>query len=67
MELNWHDLRKNPNDVPSGYYDVLVSAIIGNDGMQEEVVFISQWDTNRWTNCDSEIVIGWMDIPTPLK
>ena len=31
--MEWHDLRKNPDDVPGGYYDVLVTAICGRNGM----------------------------------
>ena len=66
--MEWHDLRKNPDDVPSGYYDVLVTGICGENGMQESYVFISQWDDSMgWSNCDSEIVIGWTEMPNPLE
>ena len=65
--MEWHDLRKNPDDVPSGYYDVLVTGKKKKNGMQESYVFISQWDGSiGWSNCDSEIIIGWMEKPKPL-
>lgn len=66
--MEWHDLRKNPDDVPGGYYDVLVTAICGRNGMQESYVFISQWNGSMgWSDCDSEIIIGWTEIPKPLE
>lgn len=66
--MGWHDLRKNPDDVPSGYYDVFVTGICGKNGMQKSFVFISQWNGSMgWSNCDSEIIIGWMEMPKPLE
>lgn len=66
--MGWHDLRKNPDDVPDGYYDVLVTGICGRNGKKESYIFISQWNGSMgWSNCDSEIIIGWMEMPKPLE
>ena len=68
MGTAWHDIFSNPNDLPREYTDVLVTAICGRNGVSEKYVFIAQYDGLRkyWTNCDSEIIIAWMEMPKPF-
>ena len=54
----WHDLRKNPNDLPDDTYDVLAQA-----GYKVHYNFFQ----NVWVNEKDEIdehVIAWCEIPT---
>lgn len=56
-------------DPPEFNTDVLVSTIVGDGyGKITEYRFIAQYTTDgHWTNCDSDIVIAWGELPAPYR
>ena len=63
----WHDIIKDPTDVPDSYRDVLVTSYVGDDGVPTPYVYIAQYrpDKKNWSNCDSDIIVAWMECPKP--
>lgn len=46
--------------------DLMVSAVNGDgDGNLDSYIFISQWTGVGWTNCDTEIITAWAEMPKP--
>ena len=55
----WHDLRKDPNDLPNGY-----RAVLNQDGMN----IVYDYDNKVWRNDDADEYIcddpiAWCEIP----
>lgn len=56
--IQWHDLRKDPNDLPKDNKNVYVQYADGNVG------FDSWYDNSRWFNNDPSPIIAWCEITT---
>jgi hypothetical protein len=58
----WHDLRKNPEDLPSSYHPVL--------NEHGEHVFYSK-DSESWNRCEGNMrpchVVAWCEVPRFVK
>ena len=65
----WHDILKNPKDLPESGKEVLVTCICGDNGKIEYFIFITRYNFSRdiWENCDTEIVTAWAELPQPYK
>ena len=53
----WHDLRKDPNDLPKEDYEIITLHENGNKNIQN-------WKNGNWTNAIVIPVIAWCEIPT---
>ena len=58
----WHDLRKNPDDLPKTNKDVLVMI---RRAKYQEITVKACYDLSRWIyqNWSNDVVLAWMDIP----
>lgn len=53
----WHDLRKDPNDLPKEDCEIITLHENGNKNIQK-------WKNGNWTNAIVIPVIAWCEIPT---
>ena len=53
----WHDLRKDPNDLPKKDCEVITLHENGNKN-------IIRWKNGNWTNAIVIAVIAWCEIPS---
>ena len=53
----WHDLRKDPNDLPKEDCEIITLHKNGNKNIQ-------RWKNGNWTNAIVIPVIAWCEIPT---
>lgn len=71
--FNWHVVTYKEdgmiNDPPEFNTDILLSTIMGDGhGKITEYRFIGQYTPDgKWTNCDSDIVIAWGELPAPYR
>ena len=52
----WHDLRKDPNDLPKEDCEIITLHENGNKNIQK-------WKNGNWTNAIVIPVIAWCEIP----
>lgn len=55
-QTKWHDLRKDPNDLPKKDCEVI---ILHENGRKH----IQKWKNGNWTNAIVVPVIKWCEIP----
>ena len=55
--VKWHDLRKDPNDLPKEDCEIITLHENGNKNIQK-------WKNGNWTNAIVIPVIAWCEIPT---
>ena len=53
----WHNLRKDPNDLPKEDCEIITLHENGNKNIQK-------WKNGNWTNAIVISVIAWCEIPT---
>ena len=58
----WHDLRKNPNDLPEENQEVLVLFTLPDKSKND--VITAQFENNDFNFVDLQDVIAWREIPT---
>ena len=58
----WHDLRKNPDDLPEENQEVLVLFTLPDKSKND--VIIAQFENNDFNFVDLQDVIAWCEIPT---
>ena len=58
----WHDLRKNPNDLPEENQEVLVLFTLPDKSKND--VITAQFENNDFNFVDLQDVIAWCEIPT---
>ena len=58
----WHDLRKNPKDLPAESQEVLVYFTLPDKSRNS--VAIAQFKSNDFDIVDLQDVIAWYEIPT---
>ena len=58
----WHDLRKNPNDLPEENQEVLVYFTLPDKSKNE--VIMAEFENNDFNFVDLQDVIAWCEIPT---
>lgn len=60
----WHDLRKDPNDLPKGDGGSVSRSVLKEDGMEVHYNFWEkQWETSAYVRM-KEPPIAWCEIPT---
>ena len=59
----WHDLRKNPSDLPKDSVDVIVCVESNNSETSSEMgcCYLNRWVLNSILS--RKRVVAWMDIP----
>ena len=58
----WHDLRKNPNDLPEENQEVLVLFTLPDKSKND--VMLAEFENNDFNFVDLQDVIAWCEIPT---
>ena len=58
----WHDLRKNPDDLPEENQEVLVLFTLPDKSKND--VITAQFENNDFNFVDLQDVIAWCEIPT---
>lgn len=59
-EYSWHDLRKNPNDIPNHSNDVLT--IYVHNGTEDYQYCIEPYDEEAWKKDEWYETIAWREI-----
>ena len=61
----WHDLRKNPDDLPPNEHEVYICLEYqGSNGIERHVGFDRYLDADKtWFTSTNEEVIAWCEIP----
>ena len=58
----WHDLKKNPDDLPEENQEVLVLFTLPDKSKND--VITAQFENNDFNFVDLQDVIAWCEIPT---
>ena len=58
----WHDLRKNPKDLPAENQEVLVYFTLP-DKVKNDIM-LAEFENNDFNYVDLQDVIAWYEIPT---
>ena len=58
----WHDLRKNPKDLPAENQEVLVYFTLPDKSKND--ITLAEFENNDFNFVDLQDVIAWCEIPT---
>ena len=58
----WHDLRKNPKDLPAENQEVLVYFTLPDKSKND--ITLAEFENNDFNYVDLQDVIAWYEIPT---